>query len=303
MAGGRVADQEPDRPPLLDQERLPTAMIDHDPLGPHRLQRHRDVKIVPVGVKRQIIRLAPRPRAFEDRLQLHAIPLPLGMEPRDVLDLKARGERGQVGKGQSQRSLHGAIDNQDMVAAHDVGLPEASVGLGTIVTQTKLDGKHPATPESPCLAQPTERHRARWPGSTGCVIVEAIIDNTAPANDVHDPGDRNAPVDAVLQRLLRRERHRAGRRARDVLRVPGAQRRGEVDDDQDADGTARPFRRADVRAGTEHARPARGAGGEAPHGGHSRRPGTVRQPDGARVSHVRRPHPSDAAGHDPQPLR
>ncbi len=66
-------------------------------------------------------------------------------------------------------------------------------------------------------------------------------------------------------------------------------------------GTARPFRRADDRAGTEHARSARVAGGQAPHGGHSGGPGAVRQPDGARVSHVRRPHPSDAARHDPQP--
>ena len=76
-------------------------------------------------------------------------------------------------------------------------------------------------------------------GSAGCVIVDAHHRQTSPESDVHDPGDRNAPVDAVLQRLLRRERHRPGRRARDVLRVPGAQRRGQVDDDQDADGTAR----------------------------------------------------------------
>ena len=126
---------------------------------------------------------------------------------------------------------------------------------------------------------------------------------TSTASDLHDPGDRNAPAVAVLQRLLRRGRHRAGRRARDLLRVPGAQRRGEVDHDQDADGPPRPFRRADDRAGAEHARSARGARGEAPHGGHPGGPGAVRQPDGARVSHVRRPHPPDAAGHDPQPQR
>ena len=68
-------------------------------------------------------------------------------------------------------------------------------------------------------------------------------------------------------------------------------------------GLLAPIARRNPRAGQEHARPARGAGGQAPRRRHPGRPGPVRQPDGPRVSHLRRPHAPAAARHDPQPHR
>src|SRR5262245_247012 len=78
------------------------------------------------------------------------------------------------------------------------------------------------------------RLNRRWPGSTRPVMVGNDARRTNPARALHDPGDRDAEPDTLLRRLLRRQRHRPGCRTGDLLRVPRPQRRGEVDDDQDA---------------------------------------------------------------------
>jgi hypothetical protein len=51
MAGGRVADQEPERASVLVAETAATVMIDDNALDLDRTKRDRDVEIVPVGVQ------------------------------------------------------------------------------------------------------------------------------------------------------------------------------------------------------------------------------------------------------------
>ena len=118
MAGGRVSNQEPDRPALLGRQRLAAAMVDDDALGSDGFQGHRDVKVVAVGVQGQVVRFWPRPRSFEDRFQRHAVTLALGVKPRNVWHLRSRGQRGQITKPQLERLLHRPVHKQENVAAH-----------------------------------------------------------------------------------------------------------------------------------------------------------------------------------------
>src|SRR5262249_35223145 len=127
--------------------------------------------------------------------------------------------------------------------------------------------------------------------------------HTARASALDDPRDRNTAVDTVFRRVLRRGWDRPGRRAGDLLWGPRPQRGGQVDDDQDGDGTARPFGWADDRAGSGYARSPRGARGQAADRSDPRGPRALRLPDGAGVPDVRGPHPPDAPRDDPQPLQ
>src|SRR5579883_373785 len=59
---------------------------------------------------------------LQDRLEGHAVPLPLGLEPRHVLDPGRLRQGIQVGPSQPQRPLDRAVDRQDEFLAHGSGL-------------------------------------------------------------------------------------------------------------------------------------------------------------------------------------
>jgi len=127
MAGRRIFDQETDRAPVFDVQRLAFEPLHHDSFVADRIERHARMKVVGGGVQREIRRRGLRSGPLEKGGQRDAVARTLRIEPADVEDLFLRGEAGEICERKGYRLFDFAIHTQNDFAHDRSRLPPGSV--------------------------------------------------------------------------------------------------------------------------------------------------------------------------------